>query len=176
MNIYTICNSPAQLPAVGKQANFLYVPESHIMYLSDFCWFLLCTRGRERGAGEGGLEGGGWREAGERGMESISFRINISVSPKPHQLFSNLDLGPVFLMNADPEHISANQSCGSGFAETGSGISSESGSGSGVLVTKNWRKKYSWNFFYLFTIYISLGLLKGIDQWEKRWVESGSIR
>jgi hypothetical protein len=70
-------------------------------------------------------------------MESISFRINISVSPEPHQLLSNLDLGPVFLMNADPKHISASQCCGSEFVESGSGISSESGSGSRVLMTKN---------------------------------------
>ncbi len=26
-----------------KKKNPIYVPESHIMYLSDFCWFLLCT-------------------------------------------------------------------------------------------------------------------------------------
>ncbi len=35
-----------------------YIPESYIMNLSDFCWFMLCTCGRERG----GWRVGGWRE------------------------------------------------------------------------------------------------------------------
>ncbi len=45
-----------------------YVPASYILYLSDFCRFLLCTCGWERrgrgGAGEG-------EEARERGIECI---------------------------------------------------------------------------------------------------------
>ncbi len=40
---------------------FFYVPESYIMYLSDFCRFLLCTCGWET-RGDGG--GGGWRREG----------------------------------------------------------------------------------------------------------------
>jgi hypothetical protein len=43
-----------------------YVPASYILYLSDFCRFLLCTCGWERGAGEG--EG-----ARERGIECILY-------------------------------------------------------------------------------------------------------
>jgi hypothetical protein len=35
-----------------------YVPASYIVYLSDFCRFLLCTCGWERGGGRGGLEKG----------------------------------------------------------------------------------------------------------------------
>ncbi len=46
------------------------------------------------------------------------------------------------------------QSCGSEVTESGSGyglsISSESKSGSRVLMTKNWRKKYIRKFFYIF--------------------------
>ncbi len=45
-----------------KAMNFFYVPASYIMYLSDFCRFLLCTCGWERRGerGAGGLERGGW--------------------------------------------------------------------------------------------------------------------
>jgi hypothetical protein len=50
-----------------------YVPASYIMYLSDFCRFLLCTceweRRGERRAGEG--EG-----ARERGIECILYRYS----------------------------------------------------------------------------------------------------
>ncbi len=53
----------------------------------------------------------------------------------------------------------SNHCCGAG-----SGIPSESGSGSKVLVTKNWRKKYSWKknnlFWSKIAIYI-LALRKG---------------
>ncbi len=52
-----------------RKLHIVYVPESYIMYLSDFCRFLQCTCGWERrgdgGAGEGrgarerGIEGGG---------------------------------------------------------------------------------------------------------------------
>ncbi len=45
-----------------------YVPASFIMYLSDFCRFLLCTCGWERRG-----ERGGWRRGGarERGIECV---------------------------------------------------------------------------------------------------------
>ena len=50
-----------------------YVPASYILYLSDFCRFLLCTceweRRGERRAGEG--EG-----ARERGIECILYRYS----------------------------------------------------------------------------------------------------
>jgi hypothetical protein len=53
--------------------NSFYVPASYIMYLSDFCRFLLCTceweRRGERRAGEG--EG-----ARERGIECILYRYS----------------------------------------------------------------------------------------------------
>jgi hypothetical protein len=48
-----------------------YVPESYIMYLSDFCRFLLCTCGRVGERGERGAGEGGW--ARERGIESILY-------------------------------------------------------------------------------------------------------
>jgi hypothetical protein len=40
-----------------RAGNIVYVPASYIMYLSDFCRFLLCTCEWERG-GRGGLEKG----------------------------------------------------------------------------------------------------------------------
>jgi hypothetical protein len=56
-----------------KIVMFFYVPASYIMYLSDFCRFLLCTceweRRGERRAGEG--EG-----ARERGIECILYRYS----------------------------------------------------------------------------------------------------
>jgi hypothetical protein len=52
---------------------YVYVPASYIMYLSDFCRFLLCTceweRRGERRAGEG--EG-----ARESGIECIPYRYS----------------------------------------------------------------------------------------------------
>ncbi len=46
----------------GGGVCILYVPASYIMYLSDFCRFLLCTcrweRMGERGSWEGGIERG----------------------------------------------------------------------------------------------------------------------
>jgi hypothetical protein len=52
------------------RGNYFYVPASYILYLSDFCRFLLCTceweRRGERGAGEG--EG-----AREKGIECILY-------------------------------------------------------------------------------------------------------
>jgi hypothetical protein len=56
-----------------KPGCVFYVPASYIMYLSDFCRFLLCTceweRSGERRAGEG--EG-----ARERGIECILYRYS----------------------------------------------------------------------------------------------------
>ena len=41
----------------GMDEGAFYVPASYIMYLSDFCRFLLCTCGWERGgARESGIE------------------------------------------------------------------------------------------------------------------------
>ncbi len=59
------------------------------------------------------------------------------------------------LFESDKVH----QCCGSRFIESGSGssISSESGSWSRVLMTKNW-KKYSWKKNILFWIYSSASL------------------
>ncbi len=47
-----------------------YVPASYILYLSDFCRFLLCTCGWERRGERGAGEGEGARE---RGIESILY-------------------------------------------------------------------------------------------------------
>ncbi len=58
---------------VGGNGMGFYVPASYILYLSDFCRFLLCTceweRRGERRAGEG--EG-----ARERGIECILYRYS----------------------------------------------------------------------------------------------------
>jgi hypothetical protein len=47
-----------------------YVPASYILYLSDFCRFLLCTCGWERRGERGAGEGEGARE---RGIECILY-------------------------------------------------------------------------------------------------------
>ncbi len=57
----------------SRQVFNVYVPASYIMYLSDFCRFLLCTCGWERRGerGAGGLERGGWNV--EIGTEAGQF-------------------------------------------------------------------------------------------------------
>ncbi len=54
------CNCLDFLVVVNKEESerLFYVPASYILYLSDFCRFLLCTCGERRG------ERGGWRRGG----------------------------------------------------------------------------------------------------------------
>jgi hypothetical protein len=56
------CPSTVRVIAVFRKKTF-YVPAGYIMYLSDFCRFLLCTCGWER-KGERGAGEGGWIERG----------------------------------------------------------------------------------------------------------------
>ncbi len=54
--------------ARGEGQIYFYVPASYILYLSDFCRFLLCTCGWERRWERGAGEGEGARE---RGIECV---------------------------------------------------------------------------------------------------------
>jgi hypothetical protein len=56
----------------GQGLKVFYVPASCIMYLSDFCRFLLCTCGWERRGERGAGEGGGARERGIDRMFTVS--------------------------------------------------------------------------------------------------------
>ena len=53
-----------------RDFKFFFVPASYILYLSDFCRFLLCTCGWERGGRGSAGEGEGARE---RGIECILY-------------------------------------------------------------------------------------------------------
>jgi hypothetical protein len=56
---------------IDLSKDIVYVPASYILYLSDFCRFLLCTWGWERRGERGGAgEGEGARE---RGIECILY-------------------------------------------------------------------------------------------------------
>ncbi len=75
---FLLVNAPAQLMLIGsrrtwfRKSTIIYVPASYIIYLSDFCRFLLCTCGWERR-----VERGGWRRGGglDRGGYSRMYTV-----------------------------------------------------------------------------------------------------
>ncbi len=71
------------LPSLSSGIN-LYVPESYVMYLSDRCWFLLLTCGRERG---------GWRGVGNL---YCTYTVGIStvLFPPPSRVQMKFQLYP----------------------------------------------------------------------------------